>query len=274
MQAKTAQETPRKAQIARLRQMMQAHDMRPEDALSGAAGMAIGFDAIDADLPQGLAGDALHEVVAARLGDFPAALGFAWHLAARFTTQFAEQFAEQGAAGEAHVLYGQTHGGVRDIGQPYAPALHQAGLSPTRLIYLDGVAPDDLLWAGETALACPSIGCTVLANPDSAPNFTASRRLSMAAANAVRPILLVLGAAAQGAASAATTRWHIRSLPKQGWQVQLLRQKYGVASCSPASCSPAKAARGWAVYPARPVCALQHNIPLARPHHLLHARQA
>ena len=85
MQAKTAQETPRKAQIARLRQMMQAHDMRPEDALSGAAGMAIGFDAIDADLPQGLAGDALHEVVAARLGDFPAALGFAWHLAARFT---------------------------------------------------------------------------------------------------------------------------------------------------------------------------------------------
>ena len=265
MQAKTAQETPRKAQIARLRQMMQAHDMRPEDALSGAAGMAIGFDAIDADLPQGLAGDALHEVVAARLGDFPAALGFAWHLAARFTTQFAEQ----GAAGEAHVLYGQTHGGVRDIGQPYAPALHQAGLSPTRLIYLDGVAPDDLLWAGETALACPSIGCTVLANPDSAPSFTASRRLSMAAANAVRPILLVLGAAAQGAASAATTRWHIRSLPKQGWQVQLLRQKYGVASCS-----PAKAARGWAVYPARPVCAPQHNIPLARPHHLLHARQA
>ena len=274
MQAKTAQETPRKAQIARLRRMMQAHDMRPEDALSGVAGMAVGFDAIDADLPHGLAGDALHEVVAARPGDFAAALGFAWHLAARFAEQSAEQSAEWGGAGAAHVLYGQTHGGVRDIGQPYAPALHQAGLSPTRLIYLDGVAPDDLLWAGETALACPSIGCTVLANPDSAPSFTASRRLSMAAANAVRPILLVLGAAAQGAASAATTRWHIRALPKQGWQVQLLRQKYGVASCSPASCSPAKAARGWAVYPARPVCAPQHNIPLARPHHLLHARQA
>jgi len=180
-------------------------------------------------------------------------------LAARFAAQ---------AGADAHVLYGQTHGGVRDVGQPYGPALHHVGLSPSRLIYLDGVPLDDLLWAGETALACPSVGCTVLANPDAAPAFTPSRRLSMAAANAARPLLLVLGAAAQGAASAATTRWQITALPKQGWQVQLLRQKYGAASCS-----PARAAHGWSVYPARRVLSPRH-VPVLPVHHAMQAQQA
>ena len=75
-----------------------------------------------------------------------------------------------------------------------------------KLVYLDGVTLPDLLWAGEQALSCASVACSLLASSDSAPDFTHSRRLSLAARNAERPLILALGSTG---ASAATTRWRI-----------------------------------------------------------------
>ena len=198
--------------------------------------ISTGFAPIDDYLMQGGGGGlpcgGVHEVVAARPGDMAAALGFAHRLAARFLAASQD---------ETILLYGQTHAAVREGGQPYAPALAAHDLSGMHLVYLDGVTLPDLLWAGEEALACPAIGCSLLASWDTAPDFTASRRLTLAARAAARPLLLTLGAAAAGTASAATTRWQLVSAPRQGWQVTLTKSRLVYEAMPPP--------QGWTVYP-------------------------
>lgn len=196
-----------------------------------------GFADIDAYLEEqvanaGLACGGLHEVVAARAGDMAAALGFAHRLAARFLDRPHTQ---------DMLLYGQTHMACREAGQPYGPALAAHGLSADRLVYIDGARLPDLLWAGEEALLCSAIGCIVLSSWDAAPSFTASRRLSLAARAAERPLVMALGAQAGSSASAATTRWQVEALPQQGWQVRLTKLRMSHNAPPPNA--------GWTLYP-------------------------
>jgi protein ImuA len=221
MQVKNAK---RQHKLNRLQRLV----ARFEPASQGGPYIGTGFDAIDTYLRNeasgGLPCGGVHEVVAARSGDMAAALGFAHRLAAQFLHRTALQ----------HVLlYGQTHAACREAGQ------HD--LSDAHLAYLDGVALPDLLWAGEEALSCAAIGCTLLASWDAAPDFTASRRLTLAARAAERPIIIALGAQAAGAASAATTRWQIESLPQQGWHIHLAKLRLSHNAMPPA--------QGWRVYP-------------------------
>ncbi len=242
--------------LARLQKLV----ARFEPVLETGPQITTGFAPIDAYLTQqgggGLPCGGMHEVVAARPGDMAAALGFAYRLAAQFL-----------AASEAEsiLLYGQTHAAVREGGQPYAPALaayvaaHDKSahdLSATHLAYLDGVTLADLLWAGEEALACPAVGCSVLASWDAAPDFTASRRLSLAARAATRPLIIALGAAAAGAATAATTRWQVSAAPRQGWQVSLAKSRLAYQAMPPP--------QGWGVYPQHtplPMTAIDDDAP-------------
>lgn len=211
---------------------------RFQPEIEAGAAITTGFDPIDAYLTQqgggGLPCGGLHEVVAARAGDMAAALGFAYRLTGKFLAQ---------AVDTTTVLYGQTHAAVREGGQPYAPALAAHDLSGAHLAYLDGVTLPDLLWAGEEALACPAIGCSLLASWDTPPDFTASRRLTLAARAAGRPLLMVLGAPAAGMASAATTRWQVESLPQQGWRITLVKSRLAYEVVPPV--------QGWRVYPQR-----------------------
>ena len=83
------------------------------------------------------------------------------------------------------------------------------------------------------------LGCVqLLASSDSAPDFTHSRRLSLAARNAERPLILALGSTG---ASAATTRWRIAALPHNGWHVTLEKLRLAYDTPPPTG--------GWAVYP-------------------------
>lgn len=210
--------------------------------------ISTGFAPIDDYLMQGGGGGlpcgGVHEVVAARPGDMAAALGFAHRLAARFLAAI---------EGETILLYGQTHAAVREGGQPYAPALAAHDLSATHLAYLDGVTLPDLLWAGEEALACPAIGCSVLASWDAPPDFTASRRLTLAARAARRPLLITLGAGAAGMASAATTRWQLATAPRQGWQVTLTKSRLAYETVPPP--------QGWTIYPQHTPLSMQDVVP-------------
>ena len=126
-----------------------------EPVLQTGACVATGFADIDAYLSAhaggGLPCGGLHEVAAETSADMAAALGFAHRLAARFLHHAAE---------DDVLLYGQTHAACRDGGQPYGPALAAHGLSPQKLVYLDGVTLPDLLWAGEQALSCASVACS------------------------------------------------------------------------------------------------------------------
>ena len=229
--------------LARLRHMV----ARFEPAVAVGPQCDIGFAPIDAYLHGqgggGLPYGGLHEVVAARSGDMAAALGFAHRLAAQFLS---------GQAGNEMLLYAQTHAAAREAGQPYAPALAAHGLSAEQLLYLDGVSLADLMWAGEEALACPAIGCSVLASWDEAPDFTASRRLTLAARAATRPLLIALGAAAAGMSTAATTRWQVAAAPKQGRQVTLAKSRLSYDAMPPP--------QGWVVYPQRKPLPMQEVV--------------
>ena len=236
----------------RVKQAVQHHKLqrlkklvtRFEPTVDTGAKISTGFAPIDDYLMRdgstrryggGLPCGGVHEVVAARPRDMAAALGFAHRLAAQVLAASQD---------ETILLYGQTHAAVREGGQPYAPALAAHDLLATHVAYLDGVTLPDLLWAGEEALACPAIGCSLLASWDAAPDFTASRRLTLAARAATRPLLLTLGATAAGTASAATTRWQIAAAPRQGWQVTLTKSRLAYEAMPPP--------QGWTIYP-------QHN---------------
>lgn len=227
-QVKTAN---RQHKLSRLQKLVARH----EPVLQAGASVATGFTDIDAYLSThaggGLPCAGLHEVAAETSADMAAALGFAHRLAVRFMHH---------AAQDDVLLYGQTHAACRDGGHPYGPALAAHGLSPQRLVYLDGVTLPDLLWAGEQALSCDSVACSLLTSSESAPDFTHSRRLSLAARAAERPLVLALGTTG---ASAATTRWRIASLPHNGWQVQLEKLRLPYDTPPPTD--------GWAVYPHR-----------------------
>lgn len=225
--------TSKSQKLAKLRRLV----ARFEPGVAHGPHIQTGFADIDAYLrqqvvPAGLPCGGLHEVVATRVGDMPAALGFAHRLAVRFLDRPHTQ---------DMLLYGQTHMACREAGQPYGPALPAHGLSADRLVYIDGARLPDLLWAGEEALLCSAIGCIVLSSWDEAPSFTASRRLSLAARAAERPLVMALGAQAGGSASAATTRWQVEALPQQGWHVRLAKLRMSYTATPPPE--------GWRLYP-------------------------
>lgn len=246
--------------LKRLQKLVAQH----EPVLQRGAYIGTGFGEIDAYLAAhvehgGLPSGGVHEIAAASAADMPAALGFAHRLAA--------QFLQNGDADNV-LLYGQTHATVRDGGQPYAPALaaylaadddkSAHGLSARQLVYLDGVTMPDLLWAGEQALTCAAVGCTVLASSEAVPDFTHSRRLSLAARAAERPLLLALG---RTGASAATTRWRIAAMPGQGWQVQLEKLRLAYDTPPPVN--------GWTVYPQRVQVSPKASLEAAQPSNLV-----
>lgn len=241
-QAKNAQ---RQHKLSRLHRLVAQH----EPVIAAGARVLTGFAEIDAYLTThvdgGLPCGGMHEVAAESAADMAAVLGFAHSLAARFMAYAAE---------EDVLLYGQTHAACRDGGRPYAPALAAHGLSADKLVYLDGVTLADLLWAGEQALACASVGCSLLTSSEIAPDFTHSRRLSLAARAAERPLLLALGATG---ASAATTRWRIAALPGEGWHVRLEKLRLAYDTPPPTA--------GWDIYPHRVQPAVDARKPITMP---------
>jgi len=244
--SRQAKSMTRQHKLNRLHKLVAKH----EPMVQRGASITTGFAEIDAYFDTQVSGGGipcggLHEVAAESTADMPAVLGFAHRLAARFMAQGAD---------DDVLLYGQTHAACRDGGQPYGPALAAHGLSPQRLVYLDGVTLPDLLWAGEQALSCASVACSLLTSSESVPDFTHSRRLSLAARAAERPLLLALG---KTAASAATTRWRVAALPQNGWQVTLEKLRLTYDTPPPSV--------GWSLYPATTQIAEKPNVmPLMR----------
>ena len=99
----------------------------------------------------------------------------------------------------------------REGGRPHARALEAA----ERFVWVRARGSKDVLWAMERALSCPAVSLVVgevYGNP-SALDFTASRRLAMAAErHGTRCVLVRMGEATRGA-SAARRRWQLVSLP-------------------------------------------------------------
>jgi protein ImuA len=173
----------------------------------------------------GLDGAGLHEVaaVAPTLNDDAAATLFAAGIAARFARRrgsdifwTASQF---------------------DL---YAPGLEQSGLSPTTVLYAQGVKNSVVLAMAEDALRDGSFACVIA--QVKAADQTATRRLQLAASDGGTPILLYrrhrwLDRCPLNGLSSAMTRWRIGCVPsapfphpgvgRARWLVELVRQRNG-----------------------------------------------
>ena len=193
-----------KAVIARLRRQIGAL----EGAGHGNGAVAFGVPALDDALPWGgLCRGALHEV-AGTPGD-GAVLGFAALVLAR-------------TGMVRPVLWCRTRQAVADHGALYGPGLAAVGVDPRRVIFVTVATTAEALWVLEEGLRCDALSAVV--GEGAAPDFTASRRLQLAARQGQAMGLLLLPAGADARASAALTRWRVTSLASQGsvsWRVAL-----------------------------------------------------
>ena len=133
----------------------------------------------------------------------------------------------------------------------YMPGLTRFGLKAGSVLTVSGISRDaDMLWAIEEALGCGALSAVV--GEIRAADFTASRRLQLAAESGGVTCLL-LGEAARGKAGGAATalsRWQISSMPSLPdgagvgwpcWRVALSRCRNG----RPAAWTVVWSPKGW-----------------------------
>jgi protein ImuA len=159
----------------------------------------LGIPPLDHALGGGLALDMLHDIAAATPTDLGAASGFAVALASRTTRTRA-------------VLWIHQEITVFEAGELHAPGFALFGLAMARLLMLRVPRPRDALWAMEEALASGAVAAVVTELTTDAADLTATRRLSLAAAER-GTLALILHHRPPGAASAAATRWLVAARP-------------------------------------------------------------
>ena len=185
--------------------------------------LAFGLDAIDRVLPDGgLAFGALHEVAGGGTGAVHGAA------AALFTAGVA-------ARTGGKVLWCLTRPDL------FAPAVAQAGLSSSRVIYVECGDDKTVLACFEEGLRHKGLGAVVA--EVARLSMTASRRLQLAAESsgtigiAIRRWRRQTEAADFGQPTAAVTRWRVTALPSEAlpvpgirrarWQLELIRCRAG-----------------------------------------------
>lgn len=209
---------------ARLLAELKARIAAPE--ASEARLLPFGIEALDSRLASGgIDGGGLHEIAAASptLGDDAAATLFVGGLAARFADTPA-----------ASIAWALTRFDL------YAPGLEQAGIPPSKLLYLEARDETMALALAEDCLRLGSFAAVVA--EVKAADQTATRRLQLAAADGHTPMLLLRRWAMAARdplekLSAACTRWRIGCAPsarltypgvgRSRWSVELVRQRGG-----------------------------------------------
>jgi protein ImuA len=197
--------------LAQLRDRVRALEGLPSlTAGTGSAAVPLGIAAIDDCLPWGgLPLGGLHEIRPERTAAPGAALGFAGCLLGRVARE---------RRGLLLWLTLSDH--------LYPAGLAGLGVPTERLLVVRPTRSADLLWAAEESLRCKGVA-GVLAELDGA-DFTAARRLSLAARGSGVPALLLNQGAALGAV---LTRWQVAAAPSEAavgvgawrWRLALTR---------------------------------------------------
>jgi protein ImuA len=108
------------------------------------------------------------------------------------------------------ILYVQLVNQGQEMGLPYGPGLVSFGIDPADIVMVRVANLTELLWACEEALNCKAIAAVVadVAKPSKHLDFTASRRLSLRAAQSGASLFLLRYGKTREA-SAAQLRWHL-----------------------------------------------------------------
>ncbi len=143
---------------------------------------------------------------------------------------------EPGRQEERCVLWVQDAAAIRLTGRPYRPGLPAA--LRRRLIHVCAREPADALFALEEGVRCRDLACVIgeITGNSRALDFTASRRLSLAAEQHGVPLFLVRLDAARDLSSA-RMRWQVAAAPSPPplwnraapgaptWQAELFRAR-------------------------------------------------
>ena len=228
-----------------------------------------GLSKLDTALPQNaLAYDACHDFTPLVKTDVPQVAGFIFALLQRLPQSRRRR--------RRPIVWCQTAFNAREYGRVYAPGLLGSTLSPDDFIFINVPKERDLALVLEECVRVPHIAAVVGEGP--APDFTASRRLTLAAQESHVPCL-ILNTGGEIRASAAATRWRIAPfagppdpLDPAGpglaaWSITLARARGGNAALNPTLASPLKAA--WnhethtfhLVSPLRPGATLEGQTP-------------
>lgn len=157
--------------------------------------LAFGVENLDRALAGGLPFDGITEMRTMRMADAAAASGLAAALASHL-----KSLTNDGAP----VLWIGDAVARNDMGAPYAPGLAQFGLGPDAILHGLPRRLEDVLWLVETALSSGALAATILEIRGNRAQFglTESRRLSLRAKAARRPLFLLRHAAEEEASSA------------------------------------------------------------------------
>ena len=180
--------------LARLRQALVTESVGESRAL-----VPLGVAPVDDALGGGLGGGLLHEIAAAREGESAAACGFALLLATRTS---------------GPVVWITEDMALHESGMPYGPGLDELGLPPERFLMVAAPNFRDVLWAVEEALSCRGMGTVIGEIRQASLDLTATRRLSLAAGRHGAVALLLRSAPGRDA-SAAATRWIVKTVPSK-----------------------------------------------------------
>lgn len=182
-----------------------------EAGFGRARSFTLGLAGADAAFPQGLAGDALHEVFAENPGAHMAATGFALALALRASQD------------KRPIIWIEEESAASEYGGLYPPGLHAFGIDPARLLIVRCPSAQDALKAANDALEAGSGGKAshlvsgVVASVTGQPkclDLTASRRLLLASETAQLPVIL-LRSHRTAVQSAAVSRWRVAPAPSR-----------------------------------------------------------
>lgn len=215
---------------------------------------SLGSPAVDEVLCGGLGQASLHEVFAAGPVHGPAATGFSLALATR---------AGLSRASTGPIVWVRQRLLDSEFGLSHGHGMAALGLDPARLLLVRVRDAADALKAAHDAVQCAAVG-VVLAEIWGEPkalDLTASRRLSMAAADSGVTILTTR-IAADPEPSAATSRWQVSAAPSRpleanapgapAFSVTLLRHRAGLAP------------RNWRVEWDHDQCRFRDGSPLPR----------
>lgn len=176
----------------------------------------LGHGPIDAHLPWGgLPFAALHEVRGSLADGLVAAL------ARRFL-----------AAGRGALVWCADRGLLRRAGRLYGPGLARFGIGPERLLVVEGVKAEAVLWAAHEALCSSAVACVVVELEGL--DLLAGRRLQLAAEAGGGACLVRRFGRSDAAPSAALTRWRVEPFFSGGghagrcWSLDLWRVRGGM----------------------------------------------
>lgn len=155
-----------------------------------------GVEDIDGALPDNrLCARSFHDISAVNPADRPSACGLAMALMSRLPRT-------------GDILWCQLFVDALEYGGLHGPGLRWLGIDPGRIIHVRVRALKDLAWVIEEALRCAGLSAVVGEGPTL--DFTTTRRLSLACAQAAVPCLYVNLDSEKGS-SAAATRWRIKA---------------------------------------------------------------